>query len=66
MQSCFEQDLRHFHKARLRMAQLYRQKGELGKAREVLEFGFKWVGKGSGFSINLWEIGARGGRWEKV
>ncbi|RLN43312.1 uncharacterized protein C2845_PM01G32550 [Panicum miliaceum] len=55
--TCVEGELKHFHKARYKLAQgLYRrgEAGDLEQAKEVLSFCFK--SSRSSFTVNMWEI----------
>ncbi|OEL37163.1 hypothetical protein BAE44_0001817 [Dichanthelium oligosanthes] len=55
--TCVEGELKHFHKARYKLAQgLYRrgEAGDLERAREELSFCFK--SSRSSFTVNMWEI----------
>lgn len=55
--TCVEGELKHFHKARYKLAQgLYRrgEPGDLERAKEELSFCFK--SSRSSFTINMWEI----------
>ncbi|XP_066371477.1 calcineurin-binding protein 1 isoform X2 [Miscanthus floridulus] len=55
--TCVEGELKHFHKARYKLAQgLYRrgEAGDLERAKEELSFCFK--SSRSSFTINMWEI----------
>lgn len=57
LQSCFEGELKHFHKARYRTALGLHCRGterDLEKAKEELAFCFKT--HRSLFTINMWEI----------
>ncbi|KAL6893667.1 hypothetical protein ACP4OV_007765 [Aristida adscensionis] len=63
--TCVEGELKHFHKARYKLAQgLYRrgEAGDLERAKEELSFCFK--SSRSSFTVNMWEIDgtARKGR----
>ncbi|KAF8681835.1 hypothetical protein HU200_045277 [Digitaria exilis] len=55
--TCVEGELKHFHKARYKLAQgLYRrgEAGDLERAKEELSFCFK--SSRSSFTVNMWEI----------
>uniref|UniRef100_A0A0E0KHJ8 Uncharacterized protein n=1 Tax=Oryza punctata TaxID=4537 RepID=A0A0E0KHJ8_ORYPU len=55
--TCVEGELKHFHKARYKLAQgLYRrgEAGDLERAKEELSFCFKSTR--SSFTVNMWEI----------
>ena len=55
--TCVEGELKHFHKARYKLAQgLYRrgEAGDLERAKEELTFCFK--SSRSSFTVNMWEI----------
>ncbi|CAN6287211.1 unnamed protein product [Urochloa humidicola] len=55
--TCAEGELKHFHKARYKLAQgLYRrgEAGDLERAKEELSFCFK--SSRSSFTVNMWEI----------
>ncbi|CAN6309808.1 unnamed protein product [Urochloa humidicola] len=55
--ACVEGELKHFHKARYKLAQgLYRrgEAGDLERAKEELSFCFK--SSRSSFTVNMWEI----------
>ncbi|KAF0927405.1 hypothetical protein E2562_032713 [Oryza meyeriana var. granulata] len=55
--TCVESELKHFHKARYKLAQgLYRrgEAGDLERAKEELSFCFKSTR--SSFTVNMWEI----------
>ncbi|KAG8062156.1 hypothetical protein GUJ93_ZPchr0003g16628, partial [Zizania palustris] len=55
--TCVEGELKHFHKARYKLAQgLYRrgEVGDLERAKEELSFCFK--SSRSSFTVNMWEI----------
>lgn len=57
LQICVEGELKHFHKARYRLAQGLHKRGEDGdleKAKDELSFCFK--SSRSTFTINMWEI----------
>ncbi|KAJ3687084.1 hypothetical protein LUZ61_016248 [Rhynchospora tenuis] len=54
---CVEGELKHFHKARYKMAQGLHRRGDSGgleKARDELSFCFK--SSRSSFTVNMWEI----------
>jgi calcineurin-binding protein cabin-1 len=55
--TCVEGDLKHFHKARYKLAQGFYKRGEVGdleRAKEELSFCFK--SSRSSFTVNMWEI----------
>jgi calcineurin-binding protein cabin-1 len=55
--TCVEGELKHFHKARYKLAQGYYRRGEAGdleRAKEELSFCFK--SSRSSFTVNMWEI----------
>ncbi|KAJ8637861.1 hypothetical protein MRB53_012128 [Persea americana] len=57
LQVCVEGELKHFHKARYRLAQGLHKRGDRGdleKAKDELSFCFK--SSRSTFTINMWEI----------
>lgn len=65
LKTCVEGELKHFHKARYKIAQGHyrrRQIGDLELAKDELSFCFK--SSRSSFTINMWEIDgmARKGR----
>lgn len=67
LQVCVEGELKHFHKARYRLAQGLHKRGDRGdleKAKDELSFCFK--SSRSTFTINMWEIDGtvRKGRYE--
>jgi calcineurin-binding protein cabin-1 len=58
---CVEGELKHFHKARYKMAQGLLSRGDTGdleRAREELSFCFK--SSRSSFTVNMWEIDGTG------
>ncbi|KAE8809006.1 hypothetical protein D1007_14433 [Hordeum vulgare] len=55
--TCVEGELKHFHKARYKLAQGFYRRGEAGdleRAKEELSFCFKSTR--SSFTVNMWEI----------
>jgi calcineurin-binding protein cabin-1 len=55
--TCVEGELKHFHKARYKLAQGLLRRGEAGdleRAKEELSFCFKSTR--SSFTVNMWEI----------
>ncbi|KAJ1281626.1 hypothetical protein BS78_04G319800 [Paspalum vaginatum] len=57
LSTCVEGELKHFHKARYKLAQGFYRRGEAGdleRAKEELSFCFK--SSRSSFTVNMWEI----------
>jgi calcineurin-binding protein cabin-1 len=59
LESCVKGDLKHFHKAKYKIAQGLHKRGDLcdlERARHELSFCFK--SSRSSFTVNIWEINA--------